>query len=92
MNNIAQIIEKGVVGNVNWNSLLDRLPGNYKAGISTLYLNRKDVSTRITGTFAVNTLNENQLIVNWDTDSIPTDSVIQAVSYTNLTLPTKRIV
>ena len=77
MNNIAQIIQKGVVGNMNWNSLLERLPGDYKAGISTIYLNRKDVSTRIVGTFAVNTLNENQLIINWDTDSIPTDSVIQ---------------
>ncbi len=77
MNNIAQIVDRGVVGNVNWNALLERLPGIYQASLSTLYLNRLDVSTRISGTFAINSLNENQLIVNWDADTIPTDTDIQ---------------
>ena len=45
--------------------------------LSTLKLNRIDASTRISGTFAINSLNENQLIVNWDADTIPTDTDIQ---------------
>ena len=80
MNNIAQIIDKGVAGAINWNKILGTLPGKYSAGLSQILLNRQDINTRVSGTFAVNELNETQLIINWDEDTIPTDTVFTGVT------------
>jgi hypothetical protein len=75
MNNIAQIIDKGIAGQVSWKGLIESLPGIYNAGLSKLLLNRQDINQRVGGTFAINELNETQLIINWDEDTIPTDTV-----------------
>jgi hypothetical protein len=75
MNNIAQIIDKGIAGQVSWKGLIESLPGSYNAGLSKLLLNRQDINQRVGGTFAINELNETQLIINWDEDTIPTDTV-----------------
>ena len=80
MNNVAQIIDKGIAGAVNWNKILQTLPGKYSAGLSKILLNRQDIDTRVSGTFAVNELNETQLIINWDEDTIPTDTVFTGVN------------
>jgi len=80
MNNVAQIIDKGIAGAVNWNKILQTLPGKYSAGLSKILLNRQDIDTRVSGTFAVNELNETQLIINWDEDTIPTDTVFAGVN------------
>ena len=40
MNNIAQLIDRGVAGSVLWSSLVDVLPGEYRAGLSQLQLQR----------------------------------------------------
>ena len=80
LNNIATIIDKGIAGQVSWKGILDSLPGDYSAGLSKILLNRNDISQRISGTFAVNELNENQLIINWDEDTIPTDTVFTGVN------------
>lgn len=80
MNNVGQIIDKGVAGAVNWNKVIESLPGKYNAGLSRILLNRQDINQRVSGTFAINELNENQLIVNWDEDTIPTDTVFTGVT------------
>ena len=38
------------------------------------------MESTVSGTFALNNLNENQLIVNWDADTIPTNTLINGVS------------
>ena len=80
MNNVGQIIDKGVAGAINWNKVIESLPGKYNAGLSRILLNRQDINQRVSGTFAINELNENQLIVNWDEDTIPTDTVFTGVT------------
>lgn len=80
MNNVAQIIDKGIAGQVSWKGIIESLPGTYSAGLSKLLLNRQDINQRVGGTFAVNELNENELIINWDEDTIPTDSVFAGVT------------
>ena len=80
LNNIVQIVDKGVIGTTNWRKVLDAYPGIYQAGISRILLERSDISSTVSGTFALNSLNENQLIVNWDADTIPTNTVINGVT------------
>jgi hypothetical protein len=79
LNSIVQIVDKGVVGTTNWRKVLDAYPGIYQAGISRILLERSDMNTTISGTFALNSLNENQIIVNWDADTIPTNTLINGV-------------
>jgi len=80
LNSIVQIVDKGVVGTTNWRKVLDAYPGIYQAGISRILLERSDMNTTISGTFALNSLNENQIIVNWDADTIPTNTLINGVT------------
>ena len=75
-NNIVQLVHRGNVGGANWDDLLGAHPGQYQADISRIYLTKLDTDSSITGTIAVNELNPRQLIVNWDSDSFPSNSVI----------------
>ena len=84
-NNIAVLGDKGVAGELNWRVVLDSLPGQYQAGLSKIYLNRLDIGSVI-GTIAHNELDETQLIVNWDTDTIPTNSVFDGPAVTKGTI------
>lgn len=80
LNSIVQIVDKGVVGTTNWRKVLDAYPGIYQAGISRILLERSDMESSVSGTFALNSLNENQIIVNWDADTIPTNTLINGVT------------
>jgi hypothetical protein len=76
--NIATLIQNGSVGTVNWKTLFESMPGNpYDPGVSQLHLRRIDLENEynIVGTIALNT-NETQLLIDWDADTLPTDSVI----------------
>ena len=84
-NNIAVLGDRGVAGEVNWRVVLDVLPGQYVAGLSKIYLNRLDLGS-VVGTIALNELDETQLIVNWDTDTIPTNSVFEGPAVTKGTI------
>ena len=84
-NNIAVLGDKGIAGEINWKVVLDSLPGQYIAGLSQIYLNRLDAGSVI-GTIAHNELDETQLIVNWDTDTIPTNSVFEGPAVTKGTI------
>ena len=48
----------------------------YQSGISELRLKRSDLTNEISGTVTINPLNEYMLTVNWDPDTLPTDTVI----------------
>jgi len=90
MNNIAQLVDRGVAGNVLWTSLVDALPGEYRAGLSQLQLQRVTLpgeagGMSVNGTVTINTLDESQLIVNWDEDTIPTNTNLNSPSGRNNT-------
>jgi hypothetical protein len=72
----VQLVKNGIVGQINWRGVLEAIPGTYQAGISRIYATRIDTNTIITGTFALNELDETRLLVDWDFDSFPTNTVI----------------
>ena len=76
MGNIVQLGKNGIAGEINWREVLDTTPGQYRASLSKIYLERAGFSTSVVGTFALNTLDETQIVVNWDEDTIPTNTVI----------------
>lgn len=75
-NGTAQLIARGIVGNVNWREIFEALPGFYRADISRIYLTSVDNSNTVTGTFTLNPFDEGKLEINFDTDTFPTDTVI----------------
>ena len=60
--------------NVNWYHLLDQY-GKFHAGRSRIYL-RKEDNTEVVGTASINPNDESLMIVNWDPDTFPTNTVI----------------
>lgn len=76
LNNIAKIVDKGQAGALRWDQYFEAMPGQYAAGVTQLQLKRSDISNSVNGTVAVNPLDEYELIINWDIDTIPTDTVI----------------
>jgi hypothetical protein len=75
MNNTAKLVRNGVVGAMNWPQLIEALPGKFNEGISQLRLRRSDYNYDIVGEFAVSPTNIDEAVINWDIDSLPTDTV-----------------
>ena len=54
---------------LSWLPLLTSTPGKYVAGASSIYLTQPD-GTLVVGTFAVNSLDETKLVVEWNPDTL----------------------
>ena len=65
---------------VDWNTLFDQYPGKYVAGSSMLYLQQPN-GTYVIGTIAVNALDATKLQVNWNADTIPSNTGIDSNGY-----------
>lgn len=74
--NSIQLVKGGTVGAVNWTEVLEAHPGQYQEDISRIHLTKLDTDSTITGTIAVNELDAKKLVVNWDADSFPSNTVI----------------
>jgi hypothetical protein len=61
-------VRQGTVA-INWEEVLSKYLGSYVPGSSKLYLPQSDGS-EVAGTIAINPLNSEELIVNWDRDTI----------------------
>lgn len=72
----AQLIARGIVGNVNWREIFEALPGTYAADVSRIYLTSVDNNNTVTGTFTLNPFDEGKIEINFDTDTFPTDTII----------------
>jgi len=53
---------------LNWQEVIDKYPGKFTAGSSTLHLTQPN-GTEIIGTVAISPLDPTVLTVNWDTDT-----------------------
>ena len=73
----AQLINNGLVGQKSWNEIFEALPGTYAADVSRIYVNNNENNNTITGTFVHNPFDEGKLEINWDTDSFPSDTIIE---------------
>ena len=72
----AQLYSNGIVGNKNWREIFEALPGTYAADVSRIYFTSQDNSKTVTGTFTLSPFDETTILINWDTDSFPSDTVI----------------
>ena len=86
LNNIAQIISKGVTGAKRWEDIFEAMPGDYQAGLTQIQLQRELLagetvsSGSVNGTVTINPLDETQLTVNWDEDTFPTNTTLTTPS------------
>lgn len=62
---------------VDWNKLLDSLPGPYTAGVSKMYLMQPS-GYEVWGTIVVNELDATILSVNWNPDTYPSNTLINS--------------
>ena len=76
--NEAQLFSNGMVGNKNWREIFEALPGMYAADVSRVYFTNFDNNKTITGTFTLSPFDEGKILMNWDVDSFPSDTVISA--------------
>jgi hypothetical protein len=74
--NTVQLYSNGIVGNKNWREIFEALPGQYAADVSRIFFTSQDNASTVTGTFTLSPFDEREIIVNWDTDSFPSDTVI----------------
>jgi hypothetical protein len=73
----ARILNNGYVSDENWNQLLNELPGDYHAGLSIIYLRKPDIDDFLAGRITVNPLDETELIIEFDRDTLPSNDIVQ---------------
>ena len=78
INNTLKLIKRGVVGGFTWPEFLQAFPQKFNDGITQIRLKRSDWEFDIVGSIAIDQTDDTQAIVNWDDDSLPTDTVISS--------------
>ena len=86
LGNIATLGRKGQTGVDEWANYFKAIPGMYNAGVTQLQLKRTDIASSVNGTVAINASDPTQLIVNWDADTIPSNTVIEGPTKTSGTI------
>lgn len=76
LGNRAKLVERGVAGSVLWKQIFDLYPGCYRAGITQLKLYLENGSTVI-GYATINDLDPSEIVLTWDSDTIPSNTVIE---------------
>lgn len=66
-------------GHLNWRQILDQHPGNYRAGLSKIFLYQTD-GTSVVGYISLNPMDETIMAVNWDVDTYPSNDPITGPS------------
>lgn len=89
--NTVRLSRGTVAGQHNWRNILDTYPGIYEPDISRIFLRKIDSDNLITGTFSLNELNETEIIVNWDSDSFPDDTVVSGKTTIDYIIDPQRI-
>jgi hypothetical protein len=73
----AQLYANGRIGGTQWQEIFNALPGAYGAGVSRIYLTSTDNDSTITGTFALNPYDETTILIDFDEDTFPSDTIIE---------------
>tara|TARA_X000000368_G_C23053364_1_gene722606 strand:+ start:2329 stop:3831 length:1503 start_codon:yes stop_codon:yes gene_type:complete len=90
MGTTAQIVDRGRVGSIAWDQVIDPHPGEYRAGLSQIQIKRKllsgeNTTISINGGITINELDRTKLQIVWDEDTIPTNSSLNSPSGRNNT-------
>ena len=76
LNGVAKLLGRGIVGAETWTGYLKAIPEVFESGITELRLQRRDNYGDVIGTVAINPLDERELVVELDPDTLPTDTTI----------------
>lgn len=76
LNGVAKLLGRGIIGAETWTGYLKSIPETFQPGITELRLQRRDSYGDIVGTVSINPLDERELVVNLDPDTLPTDTTI----------------
>jgi hypothetical protein len=67
------------ISTISWSGIIDLFPGKYRAGSTQLFL-RQPNGNEVVGTVAISAIDPTKLIVNFDQDTYPTNTVILGVN------------
>ena len=67
---------------INWRTILDQYPGQFRPGVSRLFLIQED-GTEVSGTSVLNPLDETILTISWDPDTFPNNTDIASLNRPN---------
>jgi len=81
-NNNSLYVSVKMGNSINWRTILDPYPGQFRPGVSRLFLIQEN-ATEVSGTTALNPLDETILTVSWDPDTFPTNTDIASTSRPN---------
>lgn len=70
------LVKNGTVGGIGWPEFLEAFPFKLEEGVSVLKLKRADRNSEIVGSFAIDPQEPESVTIDWDIDSLPTDTVI----------------
>lgn len=76
INNTIKLVKRGVVGGFTWPEFLQAFPQKFEPGVTQVRIKRADWTYDIVGSIAIDPSDETVAVVNWDEDTIPTDTVI----------------
>ena len=72
-----------MAGKITWDEYIQAFNKIYQAGITQIRLKRSDLDNEISGTVTINPLDEFAMSVNWDPDTLPTDTIIKGPTGNN---------
>jgi hypothetical protein len=77
LNGEIQLLDNGLPSTTTWSTYFELLPGNYRAGLSIMYLRRPDITGLVAGRITINSIDETKLVIDWDRDTLPSNDTIQ---------------
>ena len=77
LNGQIQLLDNGLPSSMTWPDYFSKVRGNYRAGLSIMYFRKPDISGLVAGRITVNSLDETKLVIDWDKDTLPSNTTIQ---------------
>ena len=71
---------------INWQKIFDQYPEQYKAGSSRIYLTQPG-GAQVVGTIALNSLDSTLLMINYDLDTLTSNTGIDSNGYLDTDIP-----
>ena len=76
LQNTIQLLETDGESKKTWVSYVKAFPDTYRAGITEIRLQKADLDSELIGTVTISPLDEFIMTVNWDIDTLPSDTII----------------
>ena len=83
LNGQIQLLDNGLPSNNTWTEYFSKIPGSYRPGLSIMYFRKPDISGLVAGRITVNSLDETKLVIDWDKDTLPSNSTIEGPARNN---------